>query len=102
MKVFVAAGRKARMASSLLLSLLAFTPAFAWDGVSSGTIAKFDVTAGNNYGFRVYINGITSMCGNSNNWAYLNEGDSNYKTYVGLLMLAKSQGSQVTIFTTQV
>src|ERR1043165_8456819 len=102
MKVFVAAGRKARITGLLLLSIFGSIPAFAWDGIVSGTVLGFDVTAGNNFGFRVYLNGVTSMCGNSINWAYLNEGDSNYKSYVAAVMMAKAQGSSVFIYTTQV
>ena len=82
------------------LILMAAGPAFAWDGMVQGTIQAVDVTQGSNYGFRVYIHGTTSVCSSGANWAYVNETDSNYKTFVSALMMAKAQGSTVTIYTT--
>ena len=80
------------------LMLMAGEPALAWDGVVSGTIQSISVTQGQNYGFRVYLNGTTTTCSSGENWTYLNEADSNYKTYVSALMMAKAQGSIVTIY----
>ena len=87
----------------LLLSALSFSgPVFAdWDGVSQGTIYAVDVTGGNNYGVRVHVTGVTNMCGSGSSWAYLNEQDSNYKVYVAAIMMAKAQGSPVTVYTTR-
>lgn len=81
-------------------SLLASPAALAWDGVQVGSITRIDVTAGNNFGIRIMLGGVASMCSGGASWAYLNESDSNYKTYVAMLMLAKAQASKVTIFTT--
>jgi hypothetical protein len=81
------------------LMLMAAQPALAWDGYVQGTIYAISVTAGANFGFRVYLNGVTSTCTGGENWSYLNESDSNYKTYVAALMMAKSQGSTVHIYT---
>jgi len=80
------------------LMLMTAAPALAWDGAVSGTIYIIDVTGGANYGFRVYLEGVSSACAGGANWAYLNESDSNYKTYVAALMMAKSQGSRVTLY----
>jgi len=79
------------------LSLLAIS-AHAWDGVQLGTIATVDVAPGDNYGFRVSLDGGATLCGNANTWAYLNEADSNYKTFVGVLMAAKLAGKSVVIY----
>jgi|SRR5688572_16108205 hypothetical protein len=81
------------------LMMVGMKPAVAWDGVSQGTVYALEVTGGANYGFRVFVSGVTNMCGNGSNWAYLNEADSNYKTYVAVIMMAKAQGSPVTIYT---
>lgn len=73
----------------------------AWDGVRSGKVANIDVTGGNNYGFRVWLGGVTSMCGNDHGWAYINELDSNYQVYVSVLLAAKMAERTVVIYTTQ-
>lgn len=80
------------------LMLMAGQPALAWDGVATGTIQSISVTQGHNYAFRVYLNGTTTTCSSGENWTYLNEADSNYKTYVSVLMMAEAQGSSVTIY----
>ena len=42
---------------------LAFAaPAFAWDGVSSGKASTLEVTENENYGLRVMITPVASMC----------------------------------------
>jgi hypothetical protein len=95
-------GATFRIAMLMALMLIGPRPAFAWDGVVSGTIVAVDVTGGNNYGFRVFVSGVTNMCGTGSNWAYLNESDSNYKTYVAAILAAKAQGNSVTVFSTVV
>jgi hypothetical protein len=82
--------------------LMAAPSAFAWDGAVTGKIISTDVAPGSNYGFRVTLAGTPQMCSNGQTWAFLNEGDSNYKTFVAVLLLAKSQGAQVTVYSTQV
>lgn len=80
--------------------------AFAWDGTPEGKIAAIDVTAGGNYGFRVYLQGYPSLCTKQadgqpgDTWAYINETDSNYKTYVSVLLAAKTAGTRVKLHTT--
>lgn len=73
----------------------------AWDGSVSGKITQIDVTVGNNGAFRVYIGG-QAMCVGGPAWAYVNEADSNYRTYVATLLAAKSSGSNVVIYSTKV
>ncbi len=86
----------------ILVSAFASLPAAAWDGAPSGMITAFDVTGGQNYGFRVYLAGVSDYCGATPyNWPYLNEADSNYKTYVAALMMAKATGSPVTLYLTR-
>lgn len=92
-----------RIVTLSALMLVGMKPALAqWAGVSQGTVSQFDVTGAANYSFRVYINGTTNMCGSGSNWAYLNEADGNYKTYVAAIMMAKAQGNTVTIYTYRV
>lgn len=85
---------------ALVVSLCAASmPAAAWDNAPSGKITAIEVTAGTNYAFRVYLNGGgTALCPNGTSFAYLNEADSNYKVYVASLLMAKAQGSTVTLF----
>src|SRR3954470_15322096 len=80
------------------LMLIVSTPVFAWDGFASGTVTTIQITNGNNFGFRINLNGVAAMCTGGPSWGYLNEADSNYKTYVAVLMMAKSQGSAVSVY----
>lgn len=84
--------------SAVAFTMLASTPVFAWDGVVSGTINTLEVTAGHNFGFRISLVGIGIMCAGGGAIAYLNESDSNYKTYVAALMTARAQGSNATVY----
>lgn len=74
------------------------TLALAWDGIVAAKIVKIDVTSGSNYGVRIYLEGASSMCKNGSDWAFLNEADSNYKAYLAVLLLAKAQGTAVTVY----
>lgn len=40
-------------------------PAYAWDGSNEGVPGLIEVAQGGNAGFRVYLTGLTSMCGPS-------------------------------------
>ena len=73
----------------------------AWDGTNSGKIHGIDVAApGDNYGFRISLDdGTTKMCGNNHTWAYLNETDSNYQTFVSVLLAAKMAEKSVIVYT---
>jgi len=84
------------------MMLMAGEPALAWDGVVTGTIASIEVAQGNNFAFRVHLSGVATACTGGPSWSYLNEGDSNYKTFVAALMMAKAQGSAVNIYSTMV
>ncbi|MEA3175059.1 MAG: hypothetical protein QOF42_2470 [Gammaproteobacteria bacterium] len=68
----------------------------AWDGYVTGVLTQIDVTDGANSGFRVYL--PAAMCANTYNWAYLNSTDSNYTAYAAALLMAKSQGLTVQIY----
>ncbi len=89
---------------SLLFALLVIlsTGSFAeaWDGIVVGTIATIDVTAGNNYGFRIYFEGAPPMC-NGQNWAYLLDTDSNYNAYLASMLTAKVSNLGVTVWVNQ-
>lgn len=82
----------------LCLSLVTTMTASAWDGAVGGRVVSFEVTHGTNYAFRIYLEGGAAMCSGGATWAFVNESDSNYKVYVATLMLAKAQGSQVTVY----
>lgn len=74
------------------------TPARAWDGVTSGKITGVDVvTDGQNYGFRIYMDG-KPMCGTSAGWAYVNRVEDNYNAMVSLLTSAYLSDRLVTIY----
>lgn len=69
----------------------------AWDGTQTIVPQQIDVTDGGNLGFRVW----GPSCGGAANFAYLNFTDSNYSTYIAVILMAKSQGLQVTFYTTK-
>jgi hypothetical protein len=80
------------------LMLMAGGQAIAWDGFATGTIGAFEVAGGNNFGFRVHLVGGAAVCTGGPGWGYLNESDSNYKTFTAVLMMAKAQGSPVSLY----
>lgn len=89
--------RRSHIFALLLLCLgAAVRPALAWDGVQTMVPGTIDVTAGSNYGFRVW----GPSCNGAANFAYLLDTDDNYNTYVAVLLMAKAQGLSVTFFTT--
>ncbi|MBA6233639.1 MULTISPECIES: hypothetical protein [unclassified Colwellia] len=82
--------------SSFFLSTNALA---SWDGTVAGKINSIDVAPGQNYGFRVSLINSPKLCGNNHTWAYLNESDSNYKTFVSVLLAAKMADKQVVLYT---
>lgn len=89
-----------RYVAAVVLCVLLGAHAHAWDGVAVGKVAGFEIAAGQNYAFRVWLNPGQTMCVGGPGWAFLNETDSNYKIYVANLMMAKLTGAAVTIWTT--
>jgi hypothetical protein len=75
--------------------------ASSWDGAIYGTISRIDVAPGENYGIRIYLKDFPKLCGNDSNWAYLNESDSNYKTFVSVLLAAHMSQKNVTLYSNQ-
>ena len=93
-------------ASSLLAALLVGTSAFislpagaAWDGAVAGRISTIQVTAINNYPFRISLEGSPALCTAGHGWAYLDGNAANYKVFVSTLLTAKARGVPVTIYT---
>ncbi len=89
-----------KLSGILAIYIISFS-GYAWDGVKTGKVGSVDVTGGTNYGFRVVLEGAPKLCGNGHGWAYINEPDSNYQTYVSVLLAAKMAGSTVTIYANQ-
>lgn len=75
--------------------------ASSWDGAIYGTISRIDITSGENYGIRIYLKDLPKLCGNQVDWAYLNESDSNYKTFVSVLLAAHMAQKNITLYTNQ-
>lgn len=78
--------------------LLCATTALAWDGVQTGYPGALQVTQAGNYGFRVTLKTPDVMCGNANTWAYLEPTDSNYATFVAVILSAQARGARVTFY----
>jgi hypothetical protein len=70
-----------------------------WDGSVTGKVEEISITRGENYGFRVSLKGKPKLCGTDYWWAYINESDSNYQTYVAALLSAKAAQFDVRIYT---
>lgn len=83
---------------SMFAVLVLTLPAKAWDGAVAGRILATHVTAGTNFGFRIELEGTPVMCTGGSAWAYLNDNDSNYKTFVSVLLLAKIQNVPVLVY----
>ena len=89
------------MKNILSIAIMALIPslAFSWDGVNSGKINTIEVTAGENFGFRISLVGGAALCGTEHRWAYINQSASNYQTYVAVLLAAKMAEKSVSVFT---
>lgn len=84
-----------------VIIMCASSQAYAWDGVKSGKLTRVDVvTNGENFGFRAFQDG-SPMCGTSEDWGFVNKGDSNYEAMVAVLMSAYMNGKSVTLYSTK-
>jgi hypothetical protein len=84
--------------------MLVASSSMATDGVATGTIsAMHSVAANGNYDFRVYLNGVTTICTATGildaGWGYVNQADPDYKSMQATLMLAFAMGKTVTLYT---
>lgn len=87
----------------ILVGLFSFATsvALSWDGIATGKIVKMEITDSENFGVRVVLD--KSICGSENlYWAYLNGSDSNYKTYVAALLMARALNQQITVYANKV
>ncbi len=86
-----------------LILLMSFSlPSYSWDGAITGKINTVDVAPGTNLGFRVSLSGAPAICGSAATWAYLNNTDSNYETFVSVMLAAKMADRAITIYTTKI
>lgn len=92
----------------LIVFLTIGTYLFAsWDGIVKCNITELQVADGQNYGFRV-VTDVKDLLNKTTTqhdpifWAYLNEGESNYATYVSMLSLAFTMGYQVELYVKEV
>lgn len=85
----------------ILAAILISSAAYSWDGAKTGKIQSIEVTNGGNLGFRVHLVGAPAMCGGEVAWAYLNENESNYNTYVSALLAAYMADKTVVIYSTK-
>ncbi len=92
-----------RILAALVVAFAA-VPAMAYDGTATGGISGISVdTVGTTYGVRVTIGGVSTMCaGSAYSWAYLSESDPNFKSALSVLMVARSSGWGVTIYSNNV
>ncbi len=87
-----------KLSTVFLISIISTNALASWDGVISGKINTIDVAPGQNYGFRISLKGGPQLCGNTHKWAYLNESDSNYQTFVSVLLAAKMADKEIIIY----
>lgn len=89
-----------QMTLFFIFGMLSLSSHAGWDGTERGEVGTIQVTAGHNYGFRVSFKDSVKMCGEgSADWAFLNEDDSNYETYVSALLAARFSKTAVRIYT---
>jgi hypothetical protein len=92
--------RTIRKALAVAGACFIFVNAHAWDGSTAGVPGGLEVTGAGNFGFRVSLASPVPMCGPSTpGWAYVEPTDSNYSTYVAVILMAKSHGTSVTVYT---
>jgi hypothetical protein len=82
----------------LVVILLMFSiKVFPWDNSVFGFISAIDVTGGNNYSLRVSLKDGQKICG-EHTWAYLNESDDNYQSYLSVILAAKMADKKITLY----
>ena len=64
---------------------------------ASGQIDTLYAAQGTNYGYRVYLSGVTTICPGGTIFAYTNVTDDNYKAYIATLLTAFALGKQVNL-----
>lgn len=85
-----------------LTALFCHAPsAYAWDGAKTGKITAIDIAEGQNFGFRIYMDG-NPMCGTTDAFAYMNRDWDNYDAMAALLTSAYFSGKSVLVYTTKV
>ncbi|QKY11974.1 hypothetical protein [Janthinobacterium lividum] len=92
------------------LFFFASLQASAWDGVSSGKIAKIEAVGGaagaGNFDLRVYLSSTTPPCpseiASPPAWSYMNSVDANYKGILSVLLMAQALNKTVTIHSNRV
>ena len=81
-----------------IVFILSSASAFAFN-VPQAKITYIEIQSGENYGFRVYLEGSPAMCdAGTKDWAYINESHSNYNTFVSALLAAKMSQTEVIIY----
>lgn len=90
-----------RVALFVVLIVSGFSPLylFAWDKATQGIIARIDLTNAGNMPFRITLQGAPTLCSNGIQSAYLDDTDANYKVHAGAMLLAKTTGSVVALYT---
>ena len=85
----------------LLCTLLTIicTKSFAWDGRVEGKVGIVEVSNTQDLSFRVFLDGLPSLCGNELSWAFLSKTNPNYDTLVSVLLTAKAANLSVTLYT---
>lgn len=81
----------------VLVMYSSLTFAWDWDGIAVGKITELHISPSD---VRIILEGVSSTCTGGENWAFLSDTDSNYKSYVAALLLAKAQGTTITVYTT--
>lgn len=73
--------------------------ALAWDGNVTGKITSIQVTAAENYGFRISIDALVNLCGAGplDGFGYINKSNDNYQTYVAILTAAALADKKVQV-----
>ena len=89
---------KLKVLTGIIFSVLSFFSSGATYDPKTGYIQQIDVTSGNNLGFRILLKGVDFECGNGSRQAYLNESDSNYQTFVSVLLAARMAKAKVRIY----
>jgi hypothetical protein len=91
---------KSRMTGILLLVLLSLGATSSALADAYGKVGSISVVNAGNMPFRVSLVGIDHICPTiSDNWAYLNEYDASYKSWMATLIAARVSDTYVSLQT---
>lgn len=85
--------------AAILGLFMPLSAAFGQSSTREGTISNIYLSAGTNFGIRVYLlkNGVNQLSDCPGFWAYVNKDFDNYELYASSIITSYAQGKKATL-----